>query len=240
MTDYRILEVKHHSPFIGAWWQWNYFLLDIEDGEVFGVQEIYAATTSDARHHHMTLGLASELYEEWEHGEDSPSDTFDTPTVYEIDDKLDKNLPGNMTPVFCQFFNGGYDDGAIRDIGIPFVWRCVHGGELTSSYPVLDVDTHGAGGIALDTDGWVCEDHEGDYCFDRTLENTHEVLRMEFSQYFEDETVPNDDAVYKIVEWMIENERYFDTREDGGKYPKDEQVKRALEALGYHEMEEAE
>lgn len=243
MTYYRILEVKHHAPWDGCMWEYNYFLLDLKPGQggvghVVGLQAIFSQTSQERGYHILSLLEADRLYHNAIKGIEVKHDfPYDEPVVYKLDDKLHDDLPTNLIPIFCRFFNGGIDSGPIRDLGKPFVWRCDYGHELTSERPSQATGYIGNRGIGVTFDGWVCEEHDWEYNHEKSIEWTDEVLSMHFDQCFLDGKSPPK-LTSQVVSWMDENENYYDSNEEGGGYPDESQVRRALEALGYRDLEQ--
>jgi hypothetical protein len=140
----KVLEFKHHAPFDGCFWRWEYIPFD--DKGAYNVSADlkwpYRQSIAEVLEHGLKeLDLPVGDYEwSWQ---------YDTFSIYEWDRKLYKCLPGNWFPVFAEF---------AENHGLEFWWHCENCGKETCEYPYQYAGYHGNGGVGVEIDGWLCED----------------------------------------------------------------------------------
>lgn len=234
--EYKVLEFKHHAPYDGCFWEWNLFLVVFdgsgEDTIVDNIWPIYFSGDQSGRSHKFDIEMAQKMLRDPEDN-DIPW-TFDTIYAEPLDDDLWDKMPTNLIPTLIEFFNGSWindSEPAIKDLGYTFKWKCGFGGELTSELAFLNNGYRGNGGVGLEYDGWVCEEHEGEYCYEQSRHWTEEVLRITFQDWLGDDS---DLEILSGEVLHIMDEKFnFSVMDDGGAYPKDEKVQQALEFMGF-------
>lgn len=158
----KILEVKHHAPYDGAFWEWNYFWAEMRGSKIKSMRPIYAKNQPDpipvimngelvdvlrsrgssGSHHVMTVEIANGLLDGSYHGW-----VFDEAELHSIDKSLHKHVPNNHIPAFWR---------AMDDMGKKFTWKCETCGETTAE-PLYIAGYRGNGGVGIEICGWVCE-----------------------------------------------------------------------------------
>src|SRR3990167_2118639 len=216
----KVLEVRHHSPYDGCFEEWNYFLLEVTHnnrGEyVRSMTPIYSVTEKGKLPYHtFTLESARRFYDVWKAEKDDDGFPYDSPTVYEIDDKLDSHLPGKMTPVFWRKVPG-------------FVWRCEECG-LTKNQPVQMTDYRGNGGIGVEVDGWVCKECQRAYSRKQTVYG----LRVELHHSFNWAESMNEDELAEQIVGLLEQDGEDVEGEDGAYFDR-QKIEQTLNRLDYY------
>jgi len=234
--EYKVLEFKHHAPYDGCHWQWEYVLVGTtHNNHGTFVHQVWNIAHYEPRYGpKMDQVMVQKVVNDPE--DSSIPWNYDTFLLFPLDDNLWDEVPTNYIPTFVKFFNGSWVDGTepvVKDLDYSFKWKCGYGGELTDDYPFLDTGYRGNGGVGVEYDGWVCDEHEGEYCWEQSTMWTEEVLRMEFQEW-----LPDDTDLGKLageVLQVMEEKFNFSCMEDGGNYPRDEEVRQALEFMGYME-----
>ena len=160
---YKIMEVKHHAPYDGCFWEYNYFLIEHDEHSpevLYKYTPIY--NSGATKHRLMLLSSAVELYGAALIGDDNakaPKQWFySDPRIHELDDSLWDKLPTNLIPTFHTFFNGGLygETEHNEETGFTFKWNCETCG-MTANYPLYMSGYTGNGGIGINVSGWICE-----------------------------------------------------------------------------------
>jgi len=234
-TSYRVLEAKHHAPYAGAFWEWNYWLISFENDQPFTITPIYVSGKDRLEFTRLKEMWQAHLAQKDE-GYVYP---LDHASFYDLDDDLEKQIPTNLVPDFWKFFNEPGHSPIFRQF--IFRWTCEHSESLTSNPPHVMSGYRGNGGVGIEVDGWVCDDCMHAYAYAQSIEWCAEELRFHFDEWFPDLELEELETVAKEVIQRLSQAHdweYIDT--DGtGRYPATELVRTALLELGYCEPEEA-
>lgn len=230
---YKVLEVKHWSPYDGAFWEWNVYLVDVTHnnrGEfIRKLWPIYNPGQSEGRHS-FDINRAQFVIE----NKNDKSGAFEFTELMPLDDKLWDKLPTNLIPTTFEFFNGIWWNGSkpVVQTGYTFRYKCSHCGKLTSSPPTTDTGYKGNGGTGVEFYGWVSEDHLDDYEYEMAIYWTEEEIRHDFWEWTPDD-VDEKKLAEQVVRWMVEKVDWDYRSENSGRYPKKDEVEEALLGLGY-------
>lgn len=209
-----VVEAKHHHPFNGAFWQWNYWLVTIvgtrndqydppwEIG-VPGITTIFFATQYDWHKQPTPDVFRRWLMEKpnrYQEYDIAGFDHFSTVSFYPIDDELWEKVAYNFIPKFVEVVPG-------------FRWKCARCGEMFEDLPA-NCTIREAGGIMFEADNYYCED-----CADESAEEEAEAWRKDIlhtlKQWTADMAAVND--LGEVRAWI---DGAFEGREPDPEEPK--------------------
>lgn len=178
-----IVELKHHAPYDGCFWHWEYYDVRSIGGQIVA-RPIFAIPVRDWQSQgdmnpewrwrsgeskmFLDKGYRWATWEELREALTTESEwPFDEATLYtipgvDVEDGGDYNhnqvlsIPNNIIPNFWCYVNA---------TGGNFYWECQSqyhelccGEGKTANQPYYESGSRGAGGVAIEVDGWVCDE----------------------------------------------------------------------------------
>ena len=143
----KVLEFKHHAPFDGCFWQYEYVPYSTDGSGIVTAYNIseekwpYKQSPQEILNHGlMELDLELGEYEwNWQ---------YDSFQVYDWTQSLHKHLPDGWFTTFSAFADR-HD--------LKFWWVCAECGHKTDEPPFEMAGYHGNGGVGIEVDGWLCD-----------------------------------------------------------------------------------
>ena len=152
---FQVLEFKHHSPFDGCYWRYEYILLEYFPSDP--KPTLYPLVFTENYLSEVDV-VDLLVYEDYESPEESFYNEYmekmqlrkyDTPTVYDWGPELFKEIPYNYFPEFARV-NEEFK------VDPPFTWQCDECGGESSEAPMFKSGYRGNGGIGIEVTGWLC------------------------------------------------------------------------------------
>lgn len=161
-TERKVLELKHHIPYDGCYWEYNYWLIDVTPPDlpdtdsddpfdipntVIAVEPIYTSNKENL----LSEAAATRYYYDWfenYHGDEYVRN-LDTPVVYEIDEDLYDQISLIFWGLFSKALPGD------------FSWVCDGCGMRQFKDPFFGewhIDYRGNGGIGIEITNIYCDE----------------------------------------------------------------------------------
>ena len=148
----KVLEFKHHSPFDGCFWRWEFLCID-DDGDVLPI--IWTENGDHLSDEELVKAYTGqeEIAGKWGFTK------FDCFTMYEWGDELFREVPDNYIPDFAYF---------AEENDLEFHWWCEEcGAEMVTAAELwASIGWRSNGAVGLESNGWLCSACQPLYCED--------------------------------------------------------------------------